>query len=266
MVAVLLVVAGLVVVRLATPKRADTVASGSLATTVIQALSVAPAVLDRVGQAQGAQAGGAPVKLSAQPPLTADGKPLVLYIGAEYCPFCAAQRWALAVALSRFGTFTDLKAAHSASDDVFPSTATVSFHGATYDSAYLAFQGVETATSERRDGRYVPLQSLTPAQENVMRVYNAPPYIARESAGAVPFVDFGNQYLMSGAAFSPALLKGLTQEQIAAALSNPDSPVAKAVLGAANAMTGVLCKLTGGKPTAVCDGPAAKSFVDAKSG
>ena len=43
----------------------------------------------------------------------ADGKPEVLYVGAEYCPYCAAQRWALAVALSRFGTFTGLETTHS---------------------------------------------------------------------------------------------------------------------------------------------------------
>src|SRR5438552_15983758 len=28
-----------------------------------------------------------------EPPLTADGKPLVLYVGAEYCPYCASERW-----------------------------------------------------------------------------------------------------------------------------------------------------------------------------
>ncbi len=36
------------------------------------------------------------------------GKPQFLYIGAEYCPYCAAQRWATIVALSRFGTFSKL--------------------------------------------------------------------------------------------------------------------------------------------------------------
>src|SRR5215471_17073708 len=37
-------------------------------------------------------------------PLTSGGKPEMLYIGAEYCPYCAAMRWSMAVALSRFGT------------------------------------------------------------------------------------------------------------------------------------------------------------------
>ena len=31
--------------------------------------------------------------------------PEVLYMGAEYCPYCAAQRWSTIIALSRFGTW-----------------------------------------------------------------------------------------------------------------------------------------------------------------
>ena len=47
-----------------------------------------------------------------QPPLTArtgKKKPELLYIGAEYCPYCAASRWPLIIALSRFGTFKGLR-------------------------------------------------------------------------------------------------------------------------------------------------------------
>ena len=46
----------------------------------------------------------------------------MLYIGAEFCPYCAAMRWSMAVALSRFGTFTPLHGIHSSSTDVDPST------------------------------------------------------------------------------------------------------------------------------------------------
>src|SRR5207344_3398549 len=54
-------------------------------------------------------------------PLTSGGKPEVLYIGAEYCPYCAAERWAMAVALSRFGTFSGLHGIHSAgAPELFP--------------------------------------------------------------------------------------------------------------------------------------------------
>ena len=41
---------------------------------------------------------------TGQPALTSGGKPEILYVGAEYCPYCAAERWAMVVALSRFGT------------------------------------------------------------------------------------------------------------------------------------------------------------------
>jgi len=33
---------------------------------------------------------------------------VVSYVGGEYCPYCAIQRWALLVALSKFGSFTNL--------------------------------------------------------------------------------------------------------------------------------------------------------------
>ena len=42
----------------------------------------------------------------------------------EYCPFCAAQRWAMVSALSRFGTFSGLKTIHSSSSDADPNTPT----------------------------------------------------------------------------------------------------------------------------------------------
>ena len=76
------------------------------------------------------------------------GKPELLYIGAEYCPFCAAQRWAMVAALSRFGTFSNLSLTHSASADVYPDTPTFSFYQSTYSSKYLTFTSVETNTNE----------------------------------------------------------------------------------------------------------------------
>lgn len=253
---VLLVVVVMVLVRVVQPERQS--ASPTPASAVFGgSLVVAPAALDAVGRGT---ATSVPVRLTGQPPLVADAKPLVLYIGAEYCPFCAAQRWALTVAMTRFGTFSGLRLAWSGAEDVFPSTATLSFHGMTYRSEYLSFQGVELATSERQGGRYAPLDTLSPEQEKVMQTYNAPPYVAPELTGSVPFVDFGNGFIHSGSAFSPAVLKGLTQEQIATALKDPASPVGQAVLGSANAMTAVLCGLTGGRPAAVCASPAVRAF------
>ena len=53
----------------------------------------------------------------SQASLTAGGKPEMLYIGAEFCPICATQRWPMTVALSQFGTFTNLQQTHSAVSD-----------------------------------------------------------------------------------------------------------------------------------------------------
>jgi thiol-disulfide isomerase/thioredoxin len=78
-----------------------------------------------------------PKRISGQAVLNDNGKPLIVYIGAEYCPYCAAERWAAVIALSRFGTFTGLGQTHSSSSDVYPDTATLSFHGAVYASQYL---------------------------------------------------------------------------------------------------------------------------------
>ena len=64
----------------------------------------------------------------AGPPLTAHGKPEVLYVATEYCPYCAAQSWAMIVALSRFGTFSGLRTIRSAAlNSALAQTITTSF-------------------------------------------------------------------------------------------------------------------------------------------
>ncbi|MDG6102638.1 DUF929 family protein [Dactylosporangium aurantiacum] len=232
--------------------------TGEAAAAIVASLTSVPAAtLDQVGTGS---AEILPKPVTGQQVLTEGGKPLVLYVGAEYCPFCAAQRWPVVVALSRFGTFSGLTITASASDDVYPNTPTVSFHGSTYTSDVLTFQGVETSGRTRQGGSYAPLDQLTPQQAKVVQQFNAPPYVDAKSAGTIPFIDFANQALAGGASFSPELLAGMSAQQVTAALSDPDSEIAKAVLGNANAITTVLCKLTDGKPANVCTGPAATAF------
>lgn len=234
-------------------------ASDALASpAVVRAVTSVPAsVLDRIGIG-GAQT--APTKIDA-PRLVADGKPKVLYVGAEFCPYCAAERWPVVVALSRFGTWSGLGATHSASKDVYPDTQTLSFHGATYTSDYLSFTGVETTGNTQVDGAYPPLDSLGPADEKVVQDYNKPPYTA--TAGSIPFVDVAGLYVTSGATYSPKVLEGMSRAEIAAALDDPKDAVAKAVGGTANVLTAVLCEATGGKPTEVCTAPGVSAAADA---
>ncbi len=202
-----------------------------------------------VFDAVGAGAGGYPPTAVSGQPLTAHGKPRVLYVGAEYCPFCAGERWAVVAALSRFGTFNNLGTTSSSTTDVYPGTASLSFSGATYSSSLLSFTGVET-TSNVPDGTggFTPLDRLAPADLQVQQTF--------DSAGSIPFVDFGNRYVVLGATFHVSVLQNLTQAQIAAQMANPSTEVAKQVLGAANVMTAAVCKMTGNQPTAVCTSSA----------
>ena len=53
----------------------------------------------------------------------------MLYIGAEFCPICATQRWPMTVALSHFGTFSNLQQTHSAvSDGNIPTLSYLRVH------------------------------------------------------------------------------------------------------------------------------------------
>jgi hypothetical protein len=226
--------------------------------TVLAGVTAVPAsLLDQVGVGQ---VNALPKTVSGQPVLTDQGKPLVLYVGAEYCPFCAAERWAVVMALSRFGTFTNLGQTHSASGDAYPNTATLSFHGARYTSQYLSFQGVETESNQLVGNGYAPLDTLTTSQQQIVTKYNAPPYVAASSAGTIPFIDFANQAVISGASYSPQLLAGMSADQIATALKDPTNPITQAVGGTANAITALLCRLTGNQPSAVCTSAAVTAF------
>ncbi|MGI3780411.1 MAG: DUF929 family protein [Janthinobacterium lividum] len=247
---VVLVVAALVVVKVTgvtDRSAAPPAVAGTAADQVVAAVTAVPAAtLDQVG----AGSGVTPPKRIDAPALTADGKPRVLYVGAEYCPYCAAERWAVVVAMSRFGTYSGLGQTASAAHDVFPSTPTLSFHGSSYTGGTVAFTGVETESNTVSGSGYAPLDSLSAADEQVFSTYNAPPYV--DSAGSIPFVDIGGKYLVSGASFTPQVLHGLTHEQVAAALSDPTSPVAQSVDGAANVITAAVCSTTQQQPAAVC--------------
>jgi len=50
-------------------------------------------------------------------PIIIDGKPTVIYMGAISCIYCGENRWAMALALSRFGNFTALYNGYSSFGD-----------------------------------------------------------------------------------------------------------------------------------------------------
>jgi Domain of unknown function (DUF929) len=184
------------------------------------------------------------------PPLTSGGKPQMLYIGAEFCPYCAGMRWAMAAALSRFGRLSPLRGSHSApSPEIYPGTATLTFYQSTYTSKYLSFVPVEHQTVDHQ-----PLQSLTSQQERIWTRYEPDP-----NTRGYPFTDIGNRY-MATVLFAPAAMAGKTWSQIASAMHDPSSPIARDVDGAANYFTAAICQVTGNRPASVCSAPFIKNL------
>jgi hypothetical protein len=225
-------------------------AGTSLTQLIRQVTSVPTATLDQVGAGQ-TSANPSSISGSA---LTANGKPEMLYMGAEFCPYCGAERWSMINALSRFGTFTGLATIRSAARDgggsaePYPSTPTWTFAKATYSSPYLTFTPVEMNTNipDKATGGYTTLQTPTAAQQALIDKYDA------AYQGAIPFIDYGNKYLSVGASYDPGVLHGLAWAQIATDLHNQASPVARAVLGTANYMTAAICDLTSDQPASAC--------------
>jgi hypothetical protein len=253
--AVLLVVVVFVVVKLAgdSPKSAPTTAAP---VDVINAVTTVPAAtLDTIGKGGGGKL-SVPTPTPGNAVIKADGKPLVLFVGAEYCPYCAAERWAVVEALSRFGTFSGLGQTSSAADDAYPNTPTLSFHGSTYTSDYITFQGPELTTNQRSGGAYAPLDKLTAQQA---QIYG--------STTGIPYMNFAGRALVTGASIGdPSIFAGRTQAQVATAMRDPSTPIAQAVGGLANAFTTIICDLTDDKPATVCATPAANAYIDVYHG
>ncbi|HUZ43277.1 MAG TPA: DUF929 family protein [Acidimicrobiales bacterium] len=237
---VLVVVIVLVIVAVSgggSKKAANAIDSTPAAAGVVSDASSVPlATFNQVKVPAGAAS--APTVIPKAAALTKDGKPEMLYMGDEWCPYCGASRWPIVVALSRFGTFTGLQTTLSSGSDVDPDTNTFSFVRATYSSPYLSFVPVEMQNSS-----HATLQTPTAAQAKILQTY--------DSQGSVPFIDFGNKYIVNST-YDPAVLQGLSWSQIAGQLADPSSTVAKNIDGSANFMSAIICKLTNGQPGGVC--------------
>jgi thiol-disulfide isomerase/thioredoxin len=246
------VVAALIVAIVVASRTASLVPKGSAATAIVDKVSSVPAAsFDQVGTGS-ATSVLSPVKGTA---LTLGGKPQVLYVGAEYCPYCAAERWAMVTALARFGTFKNLAFTHSATADVFPDTPTFTFYGSSFSSPLLEFTARELQSNvPDGNGGYKVLDTLSPDEQTA--------WSAIDSQHSYPFVDFGGRFAISGASYDPGLFKGKSASHIADAIRDPGTAISKAVLGTANNISAGLCLLTGLQPSSVCASAGVKPLVD----
>ncbi|HSP10021.1 MAG TPA: DUF929 family protein [Candidatus Dormibacteraeota bacterium] len=232
-----LVVGGFLLARWYTTPQAAPPLAPDAAQLVVNSLAALPATeLESIGQGSANNL----IKPVSGTALTGpSGKPMVFYFGAEYCPYCAAQRWPVIVALSRFGTFSGLKTTSSSSSDIYPNTPTFTFHGSTFTSQYIDFQAVETTDRDQK-----PIETPTAAQQAIVNQY--------DTTGSIPFVDLGNRFAFAGSMFLPDVLAGMSWEAVAGSLAQPDTTQAKAVLGSANLLTAAICRITSDQPSSVC--------------
>jgi hypothetical protein len=189
----------------------------------------------------------------------AGSRPVVFFYGAEFAPYAAAERWPVVVALSRFGTFSALGLMQSASSVGFSDTPTFTFWQARYSSVWVDLQEVERYGSLNPTGAgFLPLQTPTARQAASVAVYDT-------STATFPLLDIANHYVLVGSSFTPSVLGGLSQSQVAADLAIPASPVAQAILASANELTAAICTVTGQRPAAVCSAHGV-DLADAKMG
>jgi Domain of unknown function (DUF929) len=179
-------------------------------------------------------------------PLLLGGKPEVLYIGGEFCPYCAVERWSLILALSHFGTFSGLEYMQSSRTDSNPNTPTFTFSSATYSSQYIAFVAVEELNRQRQT-----ISTLTGDEATLVSQYGT--CTATGESGGIPFVDVANAYVVNcGAQFSLPQIAGENWTQVSSQLNDPSVTVAKELDGAANTLIAAVCKVDGGQPASVC--------------
>ena len=188
------------------------------------------------------------VKSLSGSPLLADGKPILVFVGEEGCPYCAETRWGLVMALMRFGNFTNLSYMSSYLDGTdFP---TFTFYGSTYSSPYLVFQSFELYD---RVGN--PLQTL-PSN------YSQP--FSQYGGDAFPFLDFGGKAYVEGAIL-PAIPSGYSDSltylealfgsenwtQVFQGISS-NNALGSIMKADTNVITAAICNMTGNSPASVC--------------
>jgi hypothetical protein len=195
------------------------------------------------------------------PPLRSGGEPEVFYYGAEACPFCAADRWSIALALAQFGRFSPLALSESATFELYPATNTLTFYGSSYASPFVAFTPVEAYTNQPGAApscgfpSWAPLQTPTAGEQQLLAQFDTV-----LGCNDFPFLDVANQWTTINTYPDPAPLQGMSWRQIADSLSDPDATAAQYIDGGAEMLAAQICEVTGEQPGRVCNEPVNRQY------
>ena len=166
------------------------------------------------------------------------GKLFVFFMGAEYCPYCAAERWAIVRSLQKFGQWDGLKQTISAArDEPFLNLPTYDFTQATYTSPHIEF-----LSREIKDRDFRPLQKLLKSEEKLVQKFNP--------EKEIPFLLVGGRFTQIGSGFTPKIFIGHTFRQTETELKKIESEIRKTIDDEANIISALLC--ISGLPPELC--------------
>lgn len=208
-----------------------------------------------------------PEKLpAAAPKLSSGGRPEIMFICAEYWSKCAAERWALVMALSKFGTFTTLKGTTSSATAASPKTPTFSFYGATYSSKYLTLVTDELETNTDVGGGEYPLLQPPTAQEmTMMKAWDRAPYTTINTS--LPFAYMGGKFLLTTAQYDASAISRMSFKAAASIMSSGTGQVSRHAEAAAGYLVADFCALTRDQPARVCSqAPSSLTGITASPG
>jgi len=160
---------------------------------------------------------------------TKSGKTLVFFLGAGFCPFCAAERWSIVEALKNFGTWQDLQEDFSAEkDEKYLNIPTFNFVNASYSSSYVEFQAIETA-----DRHFNAMDNEGKDQYDILENYN-PDQI-------IPFTLIDGQFMQAGSGYSPKLFEGLDHNRVREQILDPKSTLGSSIKNETAFLMALIC-------------------------
>jgi hypothetical protein len=210
------------------------------------------------------------------PPVMVNGKPSVVYFGSITCVFCGENRWAMALALSRFGSFSALfKGYSSLGDEDLPTLYWSPAHynqssvdlGSFYSSNYINFIAIEDTDPITAGFNLQALPTIqqeinstgNTAYENSFQLildlnnFQGTPYTiwGNSQIGGADAIDFGNAPPTN----NTLPLTYMTHDQVLQQLSAPNNQFSWTEYAAADLYIAMTCASIGNRAP-VCSLPA----------
>jgi hypothetical protein len=221
----------------------------------------------------------------------ANNKTSVVYLGSITCIYCGENRWAMALALSRFGTFSQLFTGYSSFGDGDVPTlywAAEPYNSSTddvhnyYTSNYINFVSIEDINPITGGFKLNPLQTILSnlvsignktdlsafnyilnLSSNTTTAFAGTPYTiwGRYQFNGADAADFGNPNQSATATGLP-YLSLMTHGQVLGELARPNDQFGWTEYAAADVYTAALCKSLN-NTASVCTLPAIQG-IEAK--